>query len=399
MTTSATDPTARTDWAVVIAATMAGYAAALQFGKAAAALPLIRAEFGTDLQVLAWFVGLLPIIAAAVGIFLGDVTRRLGARRAGLWGLGLLAIGAVGTAEAGGIMSLMIARLVEALGYVLTITAMPAIIQPATRNRDRMLALGLWATWLPGGIAVILALSYFTMDTVGWRGVFRLSAILATLSLLALWGVTQTQVRARALSAPAPLIHIFRRDPIVIVLAFCMFSAGNSVMLAFLPTLLVDEVNMVPTSGVAVAFVGALGFMVGNVGGAAIMHRGTTFRVLLAWAFAGMILFGGLTLLNVGTLETRIVASVLYAAAAGLIPSVVWGSVPAMAKEPGELPVLSGLFFQGAGIGQSFGPVIVGIAVTATGQWAASFWVLGGMSLIGFLISLGLSPIRHEHEP
>ena len=392
MTTSATDRTGQTDWPVVLVATFAGVTIALQMGKAAATLPLIRAEFGADLTLLATYVALISIVAAVAGIVFGTVTRRMGARRAGLIGLGLVAIGSAAGAEAAGVTVLLITRVIEAFGFALTVTAMPAIIQPATQPRDRMLALGIWATWLPAGVALMMAISFFFLDDIGWRGMFRVTALLPGLAAVILYGVTKTQVKVMASAVPATLRGVFRKDVVLTVGVFIAFSSSNLIVLAFLPTILVDEFAMSPASAASISFTGAIALALTNILAGWLLHRGAGVRPLYVLTFAGMIASAWVLLGVQFVPELRISSAILFSLCAGVPPAIVWASIPLLAREPSEVPVLSGLIFQGAGVGQIIGPMLAGMAVETGGDWAMAFWVIAALAGAGIILSLGLSP-------
>ncbi len=391
MAISATDPQIRTDWALVYAAMFAGVTIALQMGKAAATLPLIRAEFGADLTLLATYVSLISIMAASVGIFFGTVTRRFGARRAGLLGLGLVIIGSATGASAVGVSALLISRVIEAVGFALTVTAMPALIQPATRPRDRMVALGLWAVWLPGGVALSMALSHFFLDAIGWRGMFRLTALLPALAAVILWGVTRNRGNPAAALAPAPIFRVFRRDVLLTTGIFVAFSSSNLIEMAYLPTFLVDQFTMVATRAAGISFAGAIALIAANILGGWLLHHGFGLRGLYLMSFAGMMITAVVLFAPEFGLIPSIAASIVFSFAAGVLAATVWASIPLLAHDPSEVPVLSGLLFQGAGLGQLIGPVLAGFVVDKGGDWSLSIWVIAALISIGVVLVFGLS--------
>jgi MFS family permease len=397
MTTSATDPARQTDWAIVYAATFAGITIALQTGKAAATLPLIRAEFGVDLTLLATYVSLISVVAATIGIVFGTITRRMGARRAGLTGLALVAIGSVAGAGADGVTVLLTSRVIEAFGFALTVTAMPAVIQPATQPRDRMLALGIWATWLPAGVALMMLIAFFFLDDIGWRGVFRVAAILPALAAVILYGATKTQLSVQVVSAAATLRGMFRRDVVLTTLVFVAFSSSNLIVLAFLPTMLVDTFGMAANQAAIISFAGAIALISTNILAGWLLHKGAGLRLLYAAGFAGMIVFAAILLGPEFRQTSRVGAGIMFSFAAGIPPALVWASIPILARDQTEVPVLSGLFFQGAGIGQIIGPMLAAWAVSGGDDWRAAFWAIAGLAGAGLILAMGLN-MRHNPQ-
>lgn len=388
MAITATEPTQQTNWLIVSAATFAGIAIAVQMGKAAASLPLIRAEFGADTTLLATYVALISLVAAVFGVGFGSVTSRLGARRAGLIGLGLVAVGSALGAHVASVPVLLATRVIEALGFALTVTAMPALIQAATAPKDRHLALGIWATWLPAGVAVMMVASFFFLDQLGWRGLFWLSAVIPACAAVILAVATRRVVEKPLIASPLKLRQtLSRRDVMLTVGLFVMFSAANLIVLAFLPTILVDEFSMAPSRAAAISFCGAIALMSTNILAGILLQRGFGKRRMYLLTLTGMIVFAAVLLLSDFGQAARITAAILFNFCAGVPAAIVWASIPVLARTPQEVPILSGLIFQGAGIGQILGPLLAGWVVDSGGGWSMAFWVIAGLLSIGVLFS------------
>ena len=369
----------RTDWSAVWAATLAGVAAAMQVGKAAAALPLIRAETGAGLTALAAYVSLISIVAATAGIAFGGAARRIGPRRAGLAGLGLIAAGSALGALSPGLPLLLASRLPEALGFALVATAMPALIGAIAAPRDRPVALGLWATWLPVGIAAAMGVALFAPG-IGWRGAFAVAAGAPALAALALWRFAPPD--------PAPVTQPaaggLPSGALSLTAAFSAFSAANLVVAAFLPTLLHDELGLSPAAGAGVGLLASLALVPGNLLAGWLRGQGAGGRALMACGFLGMLGFAAILFAPLPP-PARIAAAFAYGAACGVTPAVIWGSVPLLARRPAEAPLISGAFYQGAGIGQIAGPLLAAWAVAA-GGWGAALWVVAGAAALGLLL-------------
>src|SRR5919198_488498 len=78
---------ASTAWPRVVVVLAAGIVAAFQVGKAAAALPLLRAELGLGLGVAGWVLSMFNVIGLACGAATGVIVARFGDRRMVLAGL------------------------------------------------------------------------------------------------------------------------------------------------------------------------------------------------------------------------------------------------------------------------------------------------------------------------
>ncbi|MGG7645944.1 CynX/NimT family MFS transporter [Rhodovulum sp. YNF3179] len=380
----------KTDWTVVLAATFAGMTAALQLGKAAATLPLIRAEFGAGLSLLAVYVSLISVVVALTGLVFGNFTRMIGVRRAALLGLFCVAGGSALGAVAPGVPSLLASRAVEALGFALAVTAMPPIIQAATAARQKSLALGIWAAWLPAGMALMMAIAWLVLDRVGWRGAFWICAGLPLVAAALLAATTPPPARGAAVARLSGLRRVLTRASLLTTGNFVVFSASNLIVMAFLPTLLVDEFAMTPVNATLVAFFTALSLVPSNIWAGWLLDRGVPARRLFLLSFAAMILFAFLLLAPMLPDGPRIAAAFAFGFAAGVPPAVVWGSIPRLTETPEQAPLLSGLLYQGAGIGQVIGPVLAGVAVEDLGGWFPAFWIILALLALGLGFSRGL---------
>ena len=156
----------------------AGIVAAFQIGKLPAALPVLRAELGLSLVEAAWIVSALAAVGVATGMVWGFVADRFGHRRMLLCGMAVIVLGtALGSfAETG--TELFATRLVEGCGYVTVLTAGPTVIGAFCRERDRPMALGLWAFYMPVGLAGMTVISPAMIEAASWRGLWQLNGLL-----------------------------------------------------------------------------------------------------------------------------------------------------------------------------------------------------------------------------
>lgn len=373
---------AATGWSVVFVATFGGAAAAMQVGKASSSLPLIRAEFGLDVSLLAIYISVVSLVAALAGVLFGLATRRIGLRRSASAGLVTIALASFAGAAAEGPALLLVSRLVEAFGFALCTSAFPALARSRAAAHRQSLVMGIWAGWMPVGVAMAMALSAGLLDLVGWRGIFVISGLVPLMALVALWAVVPKPPAA----LPQPVSRLrdsLHREAIVLALVFVAFSAANMIYMGFLPTILVDELSMTPARANLAGFLAMLFLLPTNLLSGRWLDRGADPRRLLVWSFALMALAPLAIMLPALPLPARLGGIVLFAAAAGVPPAVVWAGVPMLARIPGDAPILSGVFYQGAGVGQIAGPVTAGLAFGAIGNWWAAVVTIAAFSLVG----------------
>lgn len=366
-----------TSWAGVALGTFGGMSAALQIGKVAATLPLIRDEFGAGLTLLATYVALISLVGAVGGIAFGTISARIGPRRVGMAGLVLVAAGSALGAASGSLALLMATRVVEALGFALTVTSMPAYVQSHAAARDRSLALGIWSTWMPLGIALMMVIGFAGIDALGWRGIFLVCAVIPACAAVLL-----ARDAAGERRRPAPRVtghrlrHLLRGQILLTAGIFTGFSAAYLAITAFLPTVLVDSFGMPAAQAALVGFLAAIALLPFNVLAGWLVQRGLDRRMLHLVSLAGMTASAAILLTPSFGQPACIAAAIAFGAFSGAAPGIIWASIPLLAPDPADAPLVSGTFFQSAGIGQVLGPLISGAAVEAGGGWSAALWAV-----------------------
>jgi MFS family permease len=358
-----------TDWPMVILVTFAGSSAALQVGKASAAMPLMREELSATLGEAAIYLSVISLLAALTGTAFGPITARFGAFRAGVAGLLIMSAASVAGALARTPELVFAARVVEALGLPFVVTAMPTLIQGVARSEDRTLALGMWATWLPIGVAAGMALGFALLQDHGWRIYYLVCAAVPLAVAVALMAIAGAAHSTRFDARSGPVLRM--------AAIFCLFSAANLIFMGFLPTVIVESAGLSPRLAMLVALVGALLLVPANVATGEACSRGFSRTKLMiasstAIGVSGFIFFDPDIAFGI-----RLGAAIVFALGTGMVPALIWSSIPALSQRSTlPPPVVSGAFYQAAGIGQVAGPVLAGFAVEAAHSWQAGGWVI-----------------------
>lgn len=380
-----------TDWRAVFAALAGGIASALQIGKVSGALPLLRTEFATDVQTMSIYVAVISFVAASVGFWFGTLTRRFDPRRVSQLGLGITAIGAVASVAAPSAGALLASRAIEAVGFSMTATSLPLIIQAAAARRHKALALGIWSTWMPAGIGCALALSWLLIEGAGWRAVYTITGMALVAAALGL----QVFVPQRLHPFDGPTLTasptvVLRPEPIKVTVVFFSFSACSLIMLGFLPTILVDDLGMGEAAAAAITMLAAFGMLPTNVLAGWLLDRGARARTLCLLSLAGIGISALLVTSDAVPTPLRLGAILMFSISAGVTPGVVWASITPLARHPGEAPLLSGLFYQGAGLGQVAGPIAAGSAFVLFAGWHGAGWTVAGFIALALVAATAM---------
>jgi MFS family permease len=156
----------------------AGIVAACQVGKAFIAMPLIIADLHIGVGIGSMILAVVALIGAIGAMPISMVLRRLGVRRALIFGLVAIGCGsAIGTLATGAPV-LILSRAIEGLGLLATVLVIPDLLQQAVGPRDRDLMLAVWGSYMPIGTVLMLLLGP-ALPEIGWRTLWTFNAILS----------------------------------------------------------------------------------------------------------------------------------------------------------------------------------------------------------------------------
>jgi MFS family permease len=382
-----------TPWPIVGLAIAAGIVGAFQVGKAAIALPALRADLGIGLVAAGWVLAIFNLIGVAAGMLIGALVGRWGDRRMVLFGLVLVAAASLAGAAAPGILFLLATRFVEGMGFLMVVVGAPSLIARLTRPADLKLALGAWGAYMPVGQAIMMLAAPLLLVPFGWRGLWIANAILLVLFAAILAYATAALPRQTmrpnfsllgdlrdTLTAPGPLL---------LAAIFACYAMQYLAVMGFLPTILIER------EGLATAMAGGLAALavamngVGNVAGGVLLQRGAPRWFLVASAGFAM----GSAALAIFTASPPLWASytlyLVFSGMAGLLPASVLGAVPLHAPSRHLVATTNGLVVQGSNLGQVIGPPAVGALAGAIG-WSWTPLLIAPAAVSVVLLALAL---------
>jgi MFS family permease len=152
---------------------------------AAIALPNISQELGSDPVLLQGVVNGFNIALTISTLLWGQISNRIGLRLAFVIGLAIVLAGGLGSALAGDLLLLDLARILTGIGAAAIATAGTSIISHAYEGKHRAHAFALLGTVVGIGLAAGPTLSGLLINALGWRGIFAVVAALAALVLVA----------------------------------------------------------------------------------------------------------------------------------------------------------------------------------------------------------------------
>jgi len=382
----------KTRWSLVILATLAGAVGAMQIGKAPPAVPGLRVDLGISLVFAGWIISIFNAISAMLGAPAGIGTDRFGHRHAAGAGLLILAVGGVLGALAPSGLMLLAARFVEGVGFLLIVVACPSFIVRVCAPHDLRLAISIWATYMPLGVAGMMLLAPPVLDTVGWRGLWGVNAAAALAASALFWGATRglklPPVQRRSWGDVR--MTVLRPGPWLLAGCFASYSLQFFAVLSWLPTFLVEGLGAaLPVAAVLTAGAVAINIL-GNLLGGWLLSRGATRWVLLAATIAVASVLAAAVYSGPLPIQAKVACAFGFSAIGGILPTACLAGAPVHAPSPAQVGAVNGIIVQGANLGTLLGPPALAAAVTLTGSWERAGWLPLLAGTIGFILAIAL---------
>jgi len=389
---------AKTRWGVVAIAMLAGTVAAMQVGKVPPAIGVIRADLALGLVTAGWVVSLFSAISGFGGAAVGLVADRVGVRRMVLAGLALLFTGSVAGGLAGGASGLLLARMVEGVGFLSVAVATPAIILAVTATANHRLVLAGWSCYMPIGMAVMMVAAPSLIAAFDWRGLWFLNAgLLAVFAPAFAWATRGVNPAPHGKLSFADIkATVIRPGPWLLAGSFAFYTVQWFGLLSWLPTFLAEDLGF--DSGAAAYWTAAIvaSNAVGNITGGLLLQRGVPrWRILFAAALALGVFGAGVFQPAIGS-DLKLILAFGFSMIGGALPGVVMAGAPFHSAELTTIGATNGMILQGSNGGILFGPPVVAAIVAGTGQWQATGWVMLAAGLAGATIALILRGVERK---
>jgi MFS family permease len=286
-------------------------------------------------------------------------------------------------------------RFIEGVGYIIAVVSAPSIIAEASSPADRRLAVGMWGSFMPTGMAAMLLASPFLQEWAGWRGSWLVmsgvTAVWALLMAAAFCGGTRAEAAPSAPEHPWRnlVITLSARGPWLLSICFGFYTLAWLALMVWLPTFMMEERALSVRFAALITLVVVTINLPGNLLGGWLMHKGVSRGAVIAVAAAVIGVSGPLVFLDVLPDGARFVACLVYSFIVGVVPATILGTAPYFAPGPGQIGSTYGLIVQGSHLGQFAGPPLIALAVTLTGGWQAGAWVFLACG-VGVLLFAGL---------
>lgn len=358
---------------------LCGVFAAAQLGKLAALAPLISRDLHLGLAAMAALTSLLEVCGALLGGAAGRHLPRLGLQRSLAVAMLCLALGSAGAALAQDMPMAAVARLIESMGYLVTVVAAPVLIALAAPAHRQAAAMTLWGTFVPVGMAVGAAAYAYAAGLSDWRWAQGLS-VLAGLAL----GASLVGMQAAAPPAASPAGFEKKQHTgatlWMLVAAFGVYAISEVGQLALMPSLLKEAGMSLPEAGTWTALAALANVPAGVIGARLMRHEALVGRALVLCLLATGALFPLVYQLGASPLRL-VVMAILVNLVSGVFASLVFALLPRVAGSAERLSLASGRLTQFGASGALLGPPLIGSVVEHWG-WQAAGWASLGLSIV-----------------
>ncbi len=370
-----------------------GVTCALHVGKLPVAIPVLQETLGLTLLEAGFLLSLVQLAGMLLGLPVGLMADRWGARRVMLAGLVILAAGSGLGALAPDVRFLLATRVLEGAGFLLAVLPAPALLRQLVREPAVLArALGWWGAYMPVGTALALLAGVPLLAWMGWRWAW---VFLGALSIGAAIGLIRGVPAARGAGSPPALpLSLWPRlrrtlsapGPWLVALAFLMYSGQWMAVIGFLPTIYTQAGYSGAVAGGLSALAAGIN-MTGNIGAGRCLSRGFQPGALLAAGYLAMGLGSVVAFAGTGHPVAQYLAVLVFSGLGGLIPGTLFGLAVALAPGEGTVSTTVGWMQQFSSLGQFLGPPLVAWVAVVMGGWHATWLVTGACSMAGLVLA------------
>lgn len=377
-------PGIATRWGVVVIAMLATVIAAGHVGKLPPALPGIRAEFGLDIVAAGWLASVFSATGMLSAIAFGAVASRINPRRTAVAGLVLLAASGLGGALAVSSMQLFVSRFLEGVGFLAVVVAAPSLIASATSGRERAMALGFFAAYMPAGVSIMIFVAPAALYVGGWRLLWIAVASFAAAGalLMVATGRAQGPLQLGAVPWSAVGQALAQPGPWLTAGCFALYGAQLYALITWMPTFIIEERGADPAAASALTALIVVANGICSFFGGWLLHRGAAPWAMIVAAGAAMAIAAFAAFSAAMPDTVRYLASLTLCGAGGVVAAASFASAPLFAATPAQTGVLNGLIVQASNLAQFAGPTALATGVSRSGRWESALWVMVGVNVL-----------------
>jgi MFS family permease len=347
-------------WLILAALALARIGFGYQFQTVPTLGPDLVRLFHLDYTTLGTLIGAFMLLGSFAAIPLGLLGRRFGDRLVLGTGLGLMVVGPLVSAVAGGPLGIGVGRSVAGVGAVAMIVLQNKVIADWFHGRHFMLAISVSVASYPIGVGFAQLILPPLVHAYGLQAAFISNAV----ALAVPAGLFLASFRPAPHAAPVPRSFSFPsgRECLLLVIAgliWTAYTAGYTGYTSYVPSLMAVRGESLVLTGLVLT-IATWGNVPATMVGAGLAARFGGFRIFLLGTLALVVGISGTALL-----DWPISLAVLIGIVGSFHPGVIM-AVGTLSARPGNRAVGMGLFYTTYYVG--------GTVVPALGGWAADLY-------------------------
>ena len=372
-----------------------GVLAAGQLGIVPPLVPALQHDLGLSLAMAGMTVSIITLVGAVLGLLAGGWSERVGHARALRIGILTMAGAAALCAASDDATTLLAARGLAGIGYLLVVVAGPSLMASTSEPRHHAFTLSLWGTFVPVGIAIAGLVAAGFADRADWRMVFAGDAVVLALALIVALIVAPGAAPDLRAPQPGPSAVTLRwlGPAVPLSLAFFCFALLFLALAGLLPAYLVERRGLaVAEAGRFIAIATAFG-IAGSLLAAWMMRRGVSPGRLIAIGLITSAVIAALSFSAAAPVPLAVAGFAVSFALGGLVPAAAFASVPLIAVDARAIGPINGLLAQAGSLGSLAGPPLLAVWVEWAG-WSLAPVLLLAVAAIGAASALAVAAPR-----
>ena len=377
----------------------AGFVAAMHIGKLPPAIPVLQQQLGISFIQSGLLLSLVQGAGMCFGLLIGSYIQRIGFKFCILLGLALLTLASLLVSFSQSIHVLLGLRILEGFGFLLVTLTAPAFIRQMVPVEQLNLKMGLWTSYMGGGMGIALLIAPFVIMHFGWASVWlSMSILTASLFLMIAYWVPRPDTALNNMSVLG-LIKDTLTHPAAWLLAliFGTYAGQWFALVGFLPT--IYEQNHIPLqlSGALTASV-SIANAVGTFACGLMLQRGFQAKTLVQVGFVVLIICALSFYLFKDYLPflLQYLSVFGFSLFGGLVAAVIFAQALHFAPYPAAISTTIGLVLQCSAISQFVLPPTIALIVSETNTWLWVGILMSSLSVIGILLSQRLFNLKKQ---
>jgi MFS family permease len=347
-------------WLILAALALARIGFGYQFQTVPTLGPDLVRLFHLDYTMLGTLIGAFMLLGSFAAIPLGLLGRRFGDRLVLGAGLGLMVVGPLISAVAGGPVGIGVGRSIAGVGAVAMIVLQNKVIADWFHGRHFMLAISISVASYPIGVGLAQLILPPLVHAYGLQAAFISNAV----ALAVPAGLFLASFRPAPHAAPVPRSFSFPsgRECLLLVIAgliWTAYTAGYTGYTSYVPSLMAVRGESLVLTGLILT-IATWGNVPATMVGAGLAARFGGFRIFLLGTLALVVGISGTALL-----DWPISLAVLIGIVGSFHPGVIM-AVGTLSARPGNRAVGMGLFYTTYYVGGTVVPALCG--------WAADLY-------------------------